>query len=119
MFTVTPCVIKLAVKPVVRSPCKVFLSWHYTRGATPVEPGIEQRLFLTMYMYRQERGVIVCGCFDWMHSLNKFMLNYDKLSRIFHVYSGREIAPNTGANATIIIFHFGDQILKISRQIGD
>ena len=28
---------------------------------------------------------------------------------------GREITPNTGANAT----KFGDQILKISRQIGD
>ena len=32
--------------------------------------------------------------------------------------SGREIAPNTGANATKI-FHFGDQILKVSHQIGD
>ena len=30
----------------------------------------------------------------------------------------REIAPNTGANATKF-FHFGDQILKISRQIGN
>ena len=28
------------------------------------------------------------------------------------------IAPNTGANATKF-FHFGDQILKISCQIGD
>ena len=33
------------------------------------------------------------------------------------LHSGREIAPNIGANATN--FHFGDQILKISRQIGD
>ena len=32
--------------------------------------------------------------------------------------SGREIAPNTGANATKI-FHFGDQILKVSHQIGN
>ena len=33
-------------------------------------------------------------------------------------YTGHEIAPNTGANATKF-FHFGDQILKVSRQIGD
>ena len=32
--------------------------------------------------------------------------------------AGRVIAPNTGANATPF-FHFSDQILKISRQIGD
>ena len=33
-------------------------------------------------------------------------------------YTGREIAPNTGANATKF-FRFGDQILKVSCQIGD
>ena len=33
-------------------------------------------------------------------------------------FTGREIAPNTGANATKF-FYFGDQMLKISRQIGD
>ena len=36
---------------------------------------------------------------------------------ITSIVSGREIAPNTGANATK--FSFGDQILKIGRQIGD
>ena len=34
-----------------------------------------------------------------------------------HTNAGREIATNTGAAAKI--FHFGDQILKSSRQIGD
>ncbi len=35
--------------------------------------------------------------------------------------AGHEIAPTAGANATkfFLIFHFGDQILKISRQIGE
>ena len=32
--------------------------------------------------------------------------------------SGHEIAPNTGANVTKF-YHFDDQILKISSQIGD
>ena len=32
--------------------------------------------------------------------------------------AGCEIAPNTGTNATKF-FYFGNQILKISRQIGD
>ena len=35
-----------------------------------------------------------------------------------HVCSGHEIAPNTGANATKFFF-FGNEILKISRQIGN
>ena len=36
---------------------------------------------------------------------------------LLHI-SGHEIAPNTGANVTKL-YHFGDQILKISCQIGD
>ena len=32
--------------------------------------------------------------------------------------AGREIAPNTGANVTKFV-HFGNQILKISHQIGN
>ena len=36
---------------------------------------------------------------------------------LLHI-SGHEIVPNTGANATKF-YHFGDQILKISCQIGD
>ena len=42
-----------------------------------------------------------------------FEVNYTSIPK-----PGREIAPNTGANATKF-FHFGDQILKVSRQIGN
>ena len=39
-------------------------------------------------------------------------------SWVYTYSAGREIAPNTGANATKF-FHFGNQILKVSCQIGD
>ena len=51
-------------------------------------------------------------------------LSWDKQTKFISSYpewfcnAGREIAPDTGANATKF-FHFDHQILKISRQIGD